>query len=117
MFSDVITLKFTEDGTKSATLVKRIPIGAKVTVTEVYSSSYKQNGTVIYTLDGVALEDGKDPTVVIDKMLTASFVNGPGENPPGDGIVNHVDYEVDEAGIENWIGTTPNDNSDSNRSE
>ena len=117
VFSDVITLKFTEDGTKSATLVKRIPIGAKVTVTEVYSSSYKQNGTVIYTLDGVALEDGKDPTVVIDKMLTASFVNGPGENPPGDGIVNHVDYEVDEAGIENWIGTTPKDNSDSNRSE
>ena len=117
VFSDVITLKFTEDGTKSATLVKRIPVGAKVTVTEVYSSSYKQNGNVIYTLDENAIEAGKDPTVAIDKMLTASFENGPGENPPGDGIVNHVDYQVDEAGIENWVGTTPEDNSDNNKSE
>ncbi len=117
VFSDVITLKFTEDGIKSATLVKRIPVGAKVTVTEVYSSSYKQNGTVIYTLDENAIEAGKDPTVAIDKMLTASFVNGPGENPPGDGIVNHVDYQVDEDGIENWVGSTPEDNSDIKRSE
>ena len=116
VFSDVITLKFSADGTKSATLAKRIPVGAKVTVTEVYSSSYKQSGTVVYTLDGEAIGENGDPTVAINKILTATFVNEPGENPPGSGIVNHVDYSVDETGIENWEATKPEDNSDSNSS-
>ena len=111
VFSDTITLKFSQDGTKSATLVKKIPVGATVTVEEVYSSSYKQSGSVVYTLNGAAIGEGEQPTVAIDKMLAAVFVNEPGENPPGGGIVNHITYHPEE--VADWGLTNPTDNADS----
>ena len=110
VYSDVVTLRFTADGTKTVTIADKIPCGATVTVTEEYSSSYSQT-SFSYSYDGVeALENG--PVIEVDKVLTASFTNGPGDTPPGEGIVNHVDYEIDENGNENWVSSTPDDNAD-----
>ena len=110
VYSDVVTLRFTADGTKTVTIADKIPCGATVTVTEVYSSSYTQT-SFAYTYDGTeAAENG--PVIEVDKVLTASFTNGPGDTPPGDGIVNHVDYQIDENGTENWVPSTPVDNAD-----
>ncbi len=112
VFSDAITLKFNGETNKECTLANKIPVGATVTVQEVYSGAYKQDpaGTVSYTYDG---ETAEAPIIDASKLLVATLTNVPGENPPGDGIVNHVNYQLDDAGRENLVPSTPYDNSNS----
>ena len=109
VYSDVITLEFTASGSKTATLVGKIPVGATVTVEEVYSGAYDQvgSGQYTYTIQGETTET-KTPVIDVQKVLGASFTNEPGNNPPGAGIVNHLTYHSDA----DWGLEHPADNAD-----
>ena len=117
VYSDVITLVFDGNGTKQSTLLKKIPVGAEVTVTEVYSGAYKEDDDVTTytyksTVEGATETEGaSSPIIDVEKMLCAEFVNGPGENPPGGGIVNHFTYHPEN--VADWGLTNPTDNADS----
>ncbi len=111
VFSDVITLEFTDNGTKTATLSNIIPVGATVTVTETYSGAYKQIGDVSYKYSFNGTSEDADPHVIdVEKLLCASFENGPGNTPPGSGIVNHIVYHPQNKG--DWEASNPADNAD-----
>ena len=80
VYSDVKSIRFSADGTKVITIEKAIPVGAEVTVTEVYSGA-------IYEL-----ETAKDVKVTIsaEEIVKASFKNKHDDTfTGGSGIVNH----------------------------
>ena len=85
VYSDVVSLSFTEPGEKKV-LLDRIPVSAKVTVTEVYS--------------GAAYDLVTDPsqTVVVEaeEVASASFTNDYNDTHKGGGsVTNHFEYDSD----------------------
>ncbi|HBN56166.1 MAG TPA: hypothetical protein DD414_05265 [Lachnospiraceae bacterium] len=93
VYSDVLSLCFNKPGEKSL-LVKDIPAGAKVTVTEVYSgASYE------------AVTEPEQTAVILpgdhaDAPARVEFVNRyHGGLIPGSGVINHFSYD-DSTG--NW---------------
>lgn len=90
VYSDVVSVAFSSAG-KQEILVKDIPAGASVTVTEVYSgSSYESTGAHQQTVEIVAQEEGVEP-------VSVSFANdyNHGFNG-GSGVVNHFAYSEPE---------------------
>ncbi len=83
VYSDVAALTFSDAGSQSL-LIEGIPVGAEVTVTEVYSgSSYE------LTAEGV-----RSAVIAADQVVSVSFENEyTWEDRSGSGIQNHFEYE------------------------
>lgn len=98
-YRDVVSIDFTKAGT-SHVLIEKLPVGAKVTVTEIYSgSSYEP-----------VEEQDRDPfvreTVIgrAEETFEVSFSNRyNGRNTGGHGITNHFRYEAEDG---SWIWTS-----------
>ena len=93
VYSDVVGLTFSKAGVRTAKIVDKIPVGANVTVTEVYNGSS-------YTVVG---EDEKT-TVIVSKDQNPARVTFENEfnkgRRKGYGIVNHFSY-VEDKGWDN----------------
>lgn len=86
VYSDVVTLTFTEAGEKKTLLEKKIPVGADVTVTEVYSgASYK-----------ITSDDVQKTTIVnASDVASVTFRNDHDTTTHGGGGVNnHFTYDT-----------------------
>jgi len=94
VFTNSYMFELTKDTpTQTVTIEKKIPVGAIVEVTEDYSSSYKQIGSTVYTYEvGTGTEDAETPLIQLNKLLTATITNEPGETPPGAGVINRITY-------------------------
>lgn len=90
VYSDVVSIKFNEAGQKSA-LVKHLPAGTQVTVTEIYAGgSYKNTSGDTQTATIVAEGEDSNP-------VSVSFTNTyDGRLVPGTGIVNHFENKDGE---------------------
>lgn len=85
VYSDVVSLTFTEPGQKEA-LVEKIPVGAVVTVTEVYSGA-------AYSLVSAETQQA---SIVADTAAPVTFANDyDGSGRGGGTVVNHFDYNAD----------------------
>ncbi len=92
VYSNVVSLSFTEAGQKS-TLLEGIPVGAEVTVKEVYSGAS-------YT---VVSADTQTATIVANEVASVAFTNDYDDRHGGGGaVVNHFANSEDEG----W-GWTP----------
>lgn len=102
VYSDVVSIKFNQAGEKSV-LVKHLPAGTKVTVTEVYAGGSYSN-TSGDTQEAVIAAEGST-----DNPASVSFTNTyNGKLIPGTGIVNHIEIENG-----NWDWKQWSDNTDS----
>ncbi|RST83952.1 hypothetical protein C6W64_000120 [Blautia sp. SG-772] len=90
VYSDVVSIKFNQAGEKSV-LVKHLPAGTKITVTEVYAGgSYSNTSGETQKTEIVA--EG-----VTDHPASVSFTNTyNGKLIPGTGIVNHFENKDGE---------------------
>lgn len=90
VYSDVVSIKFNEAGQKTA-LVKHLPAGTQVTVTEIYAGgSYKNTSGDTQTATIVAEGEDSNP-------VSVSFTNTyDGRLIPGTGIVNHFENKDGE---------------------
>ncbi len=91
VYSDVVSLSFTEPGSKTA-LLEKIPVGAQVRAEEIYSGS------------SYALETDEAVSVVIEAEETASatFINDyDSRRTNGGAVTNHFEYETESG----WIWT------------
>lgn len=123
-YSNVVGLTFNAAGTRTARIDGKIPIGATVTVTEVYSgSSYTQTGEVTLTpVDATAsspasvtfvLQDDDNLIQAVD-VVSAGFENDYNENNrKGYGIINHFTKSGDDANT-NWQWSNTGDSSTQN---
>ena len=94
-FSDVIAMIFDTAGTDTYT-VEKIPVGATVTVTEVYSGA-------AFTLTS---ENGQTVTVTLDNTASVAFENTyNGSANSGSAVVNHFEYMGEALGWD-WNGST-----------
>ncbi len=90
VYSDVVTIKFNEAGEKTA-LVKHLPAGTQVTVTEIYAGGSYKN-TSGDTQKATIVAEGEDGNPV-----SVSFTNTyDGHLIPGTGIVNHFENKNGE---------------------
>jgi len=96
VYSNVVSLSFTEPGQKHV-LIDNLPVGAEVTVTEVYSgSSYR----LVTPAVGTA-------TITAAEIASVTFVNDYDERQNGGhGITNHFAYDADNG----WEWTQMADN-------
>lgn len=102
VYSDVVSIKFNQAGEKSV-LVKHLPAGTEVTVTEVYAGGSYSNTS------GETQETVIDAEGVTDHPASVSFTNTyNGKLIPGTGIVNHIEIENG-----NWDWKQWSDNTDS----
>lgn len=93
VYSDVVTMSFTEPGRKQL-LIDNIPIGAVVTVTEVYSGAG-------YTL--VSQEPPGTLTITAGEPASVTFTNDYENHRTGGlGITNHFTYSIEEGEWE-WV--------------
>ncbi|MCI9336130.1 MAG: hypothetical protein HFH93_01080 [Lachnospiraceae bacterium] len=102
VYSDVVSLTFTAPGIQSELIADKIPVGAQVTVTEIYSGATYQTApdsapAQTLTMTNGTLEDA-------DFSNIASFrniYNGTGRT--GSAITNHFEYADDGEGLVwNW---------------
>ncbi len=87
VFEEVASLTFNGPGTQTYTFTGKIPVGAEVTVTEIYSGAgYKRTSDekVVVTMDKQA-----DGTVSAEVSFTNTYN---GENKQGFGILNEFKY-------------------------
>lgn len=86
VYSDIVTMTFTEAGQKKVLLENKIPVGAQVKVTEVYSgASYK-------------ITSAKEQSVTIEaeKVVQVEFTNDhEPTNHGGGGVNNHFTYDAE----------------------
>jgi hypothetical protein len=92
-YDDVQALTFSSAGTQSLTIEKKIPAGATVTVTEVYSgASYTVSGDASGTVSIVAQYDENGNRISGITAAGVSFTNDYNDNLiPGSGIVNQFE--------------------------
>lgn len=96
VFSDVVSISFTAPGEKK-TLLARIPVGADVTVTEVYSGAVYQPET----------GDVQKTVIAADEAVSVSFTNSyDNTNNGGGALTNHFEYSSDTG----WGWTKIKDN-------
>lgn len=100
VYSDVVSIKFNQAGEKSV-LVKHLPAGTEVTVTEVYAGgSYSNTSGETQKTEIVA--EG-----VTDHPASVSFTNTyNGKLIPGTGIVNHIEIENGKWDWKQWSDNT-----------
>lgn len=98
VYSNVASTTFDRAGTKEAVLDK-IPAGAELTITEVYSgASYK-----------LTSDETQTGTVVADETIEADFSNTyNNELKPGYGVTNHFEYSEDDG----WQWSQQKDNTE-----
>lgn len=86
VYSDVVSMVFDGTGTKSV-VIKELPAGANITVTEVYSgSSYEATGEAEQTTQ-----------IVADEMVSTAFENQyDGKLNGGSSVVNHFEFTPNE---------------------
>lgn len=98
VYSNVVSLTFDAPGQKKILIEKKIPVGAEVTVTELYSGSS-------YTM--VSGPDWSTPNIIsATDLASVSFTNDyDKQRKSGHGIINHFQPEMDASGqwIYNWI--------------
>ena len=83
VYSDVVTITFTEPGEQAVLIEDKIPVGAEVTVTEVYSGA-------VYT---VLTDVSQTVTIAADQVVGVEFINNYSRTEHGGGsIVNHFDH-------------------------
>ncbi|HBN55403.1 MAG TPA: hypothetical protein DD414_01375 [Lachnospiraceae bacterium] len=83
VYSDVVTITFTEPGEQVVLIEDKIPVGAEVTVTEVYS------GAVYTILNDVS----QTVTIAADQVVGVQFINNYSRTEHGGGsVVNHFDH-------------------------
>lgn len=83
VYSDVVTITFTEPGEQAVLIEDKIPVGAEVTVTEVYS------GAVYTILNDVS----QTVTIAADQVVGVQFINNYSRTEHGGGsVVNHFDH-------------------------
>lgn len=86
VYSNVISTTHSAAGTKTA-IADRIPAGAKVTVTEVYSGASYQ----------LVSKPQQVAEISADEIVTVEFDNTYDHGlKPGYGVTNHFDYDEDE---------------------
>lgn len=82
VYSNVVSLNFTKPGKKSV-LVDKIPVGAEVIVTEVYSgASYK-----------IVSDNSVKTVIVAGETAKAEFINDSETGKKGGAITNHFTYD------------------------
>lgn len=102
VYSDVVSMVFSGAGSQSALIPDKIPVGAEVTVTEVYSGvSYRvaagSQAVQNITMNNIAPENPDFSNVVAFR----NEYDGSGRN--GSSITNHFEYTDDGAGLVwNW---------------
>ncbi len=90
VFEDVASLTFSQAGTQTYTIVGKIPVGAQVTVTEIYSGAgYAISGASEAT---VTMSEQEDGSVSAEVSFTNDYN---GENKVGYGILNKFTYGED----------------------
>ena len=83
VYSDVVTITFTEPGEQAVLIEDKIPVGAEVTVTEVYSGA-------VYT---VLTDVSQTVTIAADQVVGVEFINNYSRTEHGGGsVVNHFDH-------------------------
>ena len=90
VYSDVVSMTFNAPGEQHV-LIDKIPVGAEVTVTEVYSGA------------GYSLIAGPDGPVIIgaDEVVSVTFTNDyDNSGNGGHGITNHFEYDPENG---EWI--------------
>lgn len=91
VYSNLISMRFDGYGEKRQ-LIENIPVGAEVTVTEIYS-------TPGYSIVG---SDSGKITVAADEVLSVRFENDYDESrDKGDGVMNNFSYDI-ERGEWSW---------------
>jgi hypothetical protein len=104
VYSDVVAMTFDQAGTDSIT-VEKIPAGAQVTVTEVYSgASYTASGGTERTAQIVANYDleGTKTGTPVSVAFTNDYKNG---TVGGNGVINHFENTAGEDESANWQWT------------
>lgn len=97
VYSDVVSITFTDAGQQSCR-IGRIPVGAVVTVTEIYSGA-------CYTLASAATQS---VVITADELASVSFTNDyDGGMNQGSGITNSFEYSSESG----WSWTQISDNS------
>lgn len=96
VYNNVLSLLFTDAGTRRLEISGKIPAGSSVTVTEVYSGAgYVPVSAKVQTIERVSAYDGTDP----QSVSVVRFVNdydGRSLNT-GTSVVNHFTYSVSGA--------------------
>lgn len=86
VYSNVVSINFTESGTRTVTLTGVIPAGAVVTVTEIYSGTS-------YTVVG---DSAKTVTVSAEELASVAFENEYNDNGNhGGSILNSFEFTPD----------------------
>lgn len=103
VYSDVKSIVFNGPGTDKIVIKGKIPAGARVTVTEVYSgASYEMDGT----------EPNRTTWIVADQEVGVSFTNKYDDRlNGGSSIVNHFENEAGENQTAIWNPTQLSDSS------
>ena len=92
IYSDVVTMTFTDAGQQELVIADKIPVGAYVEVTEVYSGA-------VYTL---VTDKTQTAVIAADDVASVSFTNDYDRTNGGGGaITNHFENHADGAGW-NW---------------
>lgn len=85
VYSDVVALSFTAAGQKS-TLIEDLPVGAEVTVREIYTGA-------VYTL---ITADTQTAVVPANDVVSVAFTNGyDNTNKGGGAVVNQFEYDAE----------------------
>lgn len=102
VYSNALSMTFNGPGTQSELVVDKIPVGAEVVVTEVYSGNTYRPSADSSTVQTLVLNNIGPEDAGFSNI--ASFQNeydGTGRN--GTGITNHFEYADDGAGLVwNW---------------
>lgn len=97
-YSDVVSIVFDQAGTKSVKLLEKIPAGARVTVTEVYSGASYEVITEAEQTATITAHDPDNPDNP-DNLATVRFENDYDDRlNGGTSVVNHFAYSEPEAG-------------------
>lgn len=101
VYSNVVSMDFSEAGSQSELIADKIPVGAEVTVTEVYSGvTYRVSDS--QTVQNIILNNiGPDEEGFSNIVSFRNEYDGTGRN--GSAITNHFEYTDDGAGLVwNW---------------
>lgn len=104
-YSDVVSIVFDQAGTKSVKLLEKIPAGARVTVTEVYSGASYEVVTQPEQTTTITARDPEDPDNP-DNLAVVRFENDYDDRlNGGTSVVNHFAYSEPESRPEDGAGT------------
>lgn len=102
VYSNVVSMDFNEAGSQSELIADKIPVGAEVTVTEVYSGvTYRiaEGGQAVRNI--ILNNIGPDEEGFSNIVSFRNEYDGTGRN--GSAITNHFEYTDDGAGLVwNW---------------